>query len=590
MIVYNQSDKICCIDADRTLAYSYKDTGKPFIVPPPLLLTGIFLFSMRHRVWSKTGLMKAVIFQRPRSYISIAILTALTWVSSGPGSITGPLATAFAASDPVIAAAGDIACDPSVVSFNKGEGNTTSCRQKYTSDLLVDADLAAVLPLGDVQYECGGYRAFLESYNPSWGRVKSISHPVVGNHEYLTSGGTDCNSYNEGAAGYFRYFGSAAGDPAQGYYSFDIGAWHLIALNSNCGDAGGCNLGSAQIQWLRADLAQHRNLCTLAYWHIPLFSSGGRAAINTQTIWEVLYNNDVELVLTGHDHIYERFAPQRADGTLDRERGIREFVVGTGGSNLTEFETIASNSEVRNNDTYGVLKLTLHPESYDWKFLPEAGKTFTDAGTEKCHGDTPVPTPTALTEVVPSPTQTTHATPSTTAMSFAPAADAYVSKTKPNLNAGSSNMLRVYGGPLGASYLRFEIQGLPGTVARATLRLYAHAPSTAGYQVRAVTGEDWKESTITFGNAPPIGDLIAESGPFNAKKWTSVDLTSLVKGDGTYDIVLISFDGTPLSLASRNAIAPYRPQLVVDVLDSSSPSPAATQAVDISDSQGSTAD
>ena len=528
--------------------------------------------------------------QNPRNYISILVLSVLLWMSSGPAQVTEALEQVQATSDPVIAAAGDIACDPEGMGFNGGEGNQTSCRQKYTSDLLLDADLAAVLPLGDVQYECGGYRAFLESYDPSWGRVKSISHPVVGNHEYLTSGGTDCNSYNEGAAGYFRYFGTAAGDPAQGYYSFDIGAWHLIALNSNCGDAGGCNLGSPQIQWLRADLAQHRSLCTLAYWHIPLFSSGGRTAINTQTIWEILYNNDVELVLTGHDHIYERFAPQRADGTLDPERGIREFVVGTGGSNLTEFETIAANSEVRNNDTYGVLKLTLHPESYDWKFVPEAGKSFTDSGTEKCHGDPPVATPTALTEIVASPTKTTPTTPATTALTFTPVADAYVSKTKPTLNAGASNMLRVYGGPLGASYLRFEVRGLPGTVARATLRLYAHVQSSAGYQVRAVTGPDWKESTITFGNAPPIGDLIAESEPFNAKQWTSVNLTSVVKGNGTYDIVLISFDGTPLSLASRDAIAPYRPQLVVDVLKNSSPSPAPTQAVDISGSQESTAD
>ena len=261
----------------------------------------------------------------------------------------------------MIAAAGDIACDPASTNFNNGEGNPSSCRQKYTSDLLMDADLAAVLPLGDVQYECGGYQAFLQSYDPSWGRVKSISRPVVGNHEYLTSDGTDCTSYNEGAAGYFRYFGSAAGDPSQGYYSYDIGAWHLIALNSNCGDAGGCGDGSPQAMWLAADLATHPNLCTLAYWHIPLFSSGGRTAINTQLIWQILYNNDVDVVLNGHDHIYERFAPQTPDGTLDTDRGIWEFVVGTGGANLTEIETIASNSEVRNNDTYGVLKLTLHP-------------------------------------------------------------------------------------------------------------------------------------------------------------------------------------------------------------------------------------
>jgi hypothetical protein len=140
-------------------------------------------------------------------------------------------------------------------------------------------------------------------------------------------------------------------------------------------------------------------------------------------------------------------------------------------------------------------------------------------------------------------------------------------------------MLRVYGGPLGASYLRFQVKGLSGPVARATLRLYTHSPSNAGYQVHAVTNNTWNESTITYGNAPPIGGLITESEPFHAKQWTSVDLTSLVREDGTYNIVLITFDGTPLSLASRDAIAPYRPQLVVDVLPSSTSSPA-TQPTD----------
>jgi len=185
------------------------------------------------------------------------------------------LGVVLAASDPVIAAAGDIACDPTNSSFNGGNGSSGSCRQKYTSDLLVDAGLAAVLPLGDIQYYCGGYQAFLQSYDLSWGRVKAITRPAVGNHEYLTSGGTDCTPANEGATGYFNYFGAAAGTPGQGYYSYNIGDWHLIALNSNCGDAGGCGPLSPQGQWLAADLAANPKWCTLAYWHIPLFSSGG---------------------------------------------------------------------------------------------------------------------------------------------------------------------------------------------------------------------------------------------------------------------------------------------------------------------------
>ena len=369
---------------------------------------------------------------------------------------------------------------------------------------------------------------------------------------------------------------SAAGEPSKGYYSFDIGAWHLIALNSNCEDAGGCFYGSPQVKWLQTDLVAHRNLCTLVYWHIPLFSSGGRTAVNTKSMWQILYGQDVDVILNGHDHIYERFAPQTPDGTPDPVRGIRQFVVGTGGSNLTEIETIAPNSEVRNNTTYGVLKLTLHPDSYDWEFVPEAGKTFRDSGSEKCHGtpsDTQVvPAPT----IVPSPTQKAAPAPATTAFSFAPVADAYISKTKPAANFGASNMLRLFGGPIGASYMRFDVKGVPGKVRHATLRLYSYTQSNTGFQVHAPTRNDWKEATISYETAPPVGDLIAASEPFNAKQWTSVDLTSLVKGDGIYDFILLTFNRDPLSFASRNAISRYQPQLVVDVLTSSIPAQTAT--------------
>ena len=337
--------------------------------------------------------MKVNIVRRFVYFILIMALLGLTSFVPGPMRSAGTSKVALAATDPVIAAAGDIACDPTSSGFNGGNGSSSSCRQKYTSDLLVNAGLAAVLPLGDNQYYCGGYQAFLQSYDLSWGRVKSITRPVVGNHEYLTSGGTDCTSANAGAAGYFKYFGSAAGNPGQGYYSYNIGTWHLIALNSNCGDAGGCSSSSPQGQWLAADLAAHQNFCTLAYWHIPLFSSGGRASSNMRSIWQILYNNNVDVVLSGHDHIYERFAPQTADGVLDPVRGLREFIIGSGGSNHTSLGSIAANSEVRNVDTYGVLKLTLHPTSYDWQFVPEAGKTWSDTGTGACHGNSSDTTP-----------------------------------------------------------------------------------------------------------------------------------------------------------------------------------------------------
>ncbi len=316
----------------------------------------------------------------------------------GPG-----VAASTSTADPVIAAAGDIACDPANANFAGGAGSSNSCRQRATSDLLVGGGLSAVLTLGDNQYYCGGFRAWLGSYDGSWGRVKSITHPVVGNHEYLThgsssSGSTGCTSRNAGAAGYFDYFNGVgqrsgpAGARGSGYYSFDIGAWHLIALNSSCSSAGGCGTTTPQGRWLQSDLAAHPNRCTLAFWHIPLFSSGGRAARNARPFWELLQAAGADVVLTGHDHVYERFAPQRADGTLDQANGVREFVVGTGGANHTSFVQQAPNSEVRNTGTYGVLMLTLHPTSYSWRFQPEAGKTFTDSGHHACHRS-PDPTP-----------------------------------------------------------------------------------------------------------------------------------------------------------------------------------------------------
>lgn len=336
--------------------------------------------------------------QRFRSYISLIVLIGLVFSSAVPlmdsNAATQSSEIVLAGTDPVIAAAGDIACDPTNSHFLNGLGDSNACRQKYTSDLLVNQGLAAVLDLGDNQYYCGGYQAFLQSYDLSWGRVKSITHPSVGNHEYLTSGGTDCTISNEGATGYFNYFGSAAGTPGQGYYSFDVGAWHIIALNSNCTDAGGCGPGTPQYVWLQNDLTAHSNFCTLAYWHIPLYSSGGRAANNTQAFWQLLYNNNADLILNGHDHIYERFAPQDPIGALDNARGMREFIIGTGGSDHTNIPgAIAANSQVRNIDTYGIIKLTLHSTSYDWQFVPEAGKTFTDSGTGACHGNLPDTTP-----------------------------------------------------------------------------------------------------------------------------------------------------------------------------------------------------
>ena len=176
-------------------------------------------------------------------------------------------------------------------------------------------------------------------------------------------------------------FGPNAGPPNQGYYSYELGTWHIVALNSNLTD----EAWSEQERWLRADLAAHRTRCTLAYWHRPVFSSGRHGNDpHMHPIWPVLYEFGVDVVVNGHDHDYERFAPQNPDGEADAKRGIREFVVGTGGAGLYEFRTIRANSEVRNNTTWGVLKLTLHATSYDWEFIPVAGGAFHDAGSAAC--------------------------------------------------------------------------------------------------------------------------------------------------------------------------------------------------------------
>jgi hypothetical protein len=266
------------------------------------------------------------------------------------------------ANDPVLLAVGDIA-------------SCTSQGDEATAALIHNL-AGTIITLGDNAYESGTIDEYNQCYDPSWGVYKADTHPAVGNHDYLTPG----------AQGYFEYFGAAAGDPQKGYYSYDIGAWHIIVLNANCVEVGGCNLNSPQVKWLQSDLTSHPSLCTLAYWHQPLFSSGEiGSSLQVKTFWQVLYQAGVDLVLNGHEHDYERFAPQDPTGVPDPLQGIREFVVGTGGKNHTPITTTIANSEVYNDDTFGVLKLTLHPTSYDWKFLPVAGSTFTDSGSSTCH-------------------------------------------------------------------------------------------------------------------------------------------------------------------------------------------------------------
>jgi hypothetical protein len=267
--------------------------------------------------------------------------------------------------DPVLVGAGDIAsCDDLA-----GAEATAKLIEKIPG---------TVFAAGDLAYPDGSAEQFAKCYDPTWGRFKERTRPSPGNHEY----------HSGGASAYSRYFGAAAGDAKTGYYSYELGAWHIVVLNSECKEVGGCDAASPQGQWLKQDLAAHAAECTLAYWHKPLFSSGEKHGNDPEIkpFWQTLYAANADVVINGHDHDYERFAPQDPDAKADSSRGIREFVVGSGGKNSHRiFGPAKTNSESRNADTFGVLKLTLHPKGYDWEFVPQAGKTFTDSGSGVCH-------------------------------------------------------------------------------------------------------------------------------------------------------------------------------------------------------------
>jgi hypothetical protein len=258
-----------------------------------------------------------------------------------------------------------------------GAGDVASCG--LTGDTatanLVAGIAGTVFAAGDLAYERGTDAEFQNCYAPTWGAFRDRTNPVPGNHEYETSGAT----------GYFNYFAARAGPVGTGWYAYDLGAWRIYALNSNCAVVA-CAAGSEQEQWLRADLATSPHACVLAYWHHPRFSSGQHGN-NSEVLplWDALYAAGADVIVNGHDHNYERFAPQTPTGAANAATGIREFVVGTGGASLRSFSTIRANSQVRNSTTHGVIKLTLSSTGYAWQFIPVAGGTFTDSGTATCH-------------------------------------------------------------------------------------------------------------------------------------------------------------------------------------------------------------
>jgi acid phosphatase type 7 len=302
---------------------------------------------------------------RSATVIIVALLAILLAFGCAPQRPPGP------PPGEVIVAAGDIA-------------SCSGTADEATTRLVGSIDGATVLTLGDEAYPDGTAQDFEECYEPTWGQFKERTRPSPGNHEYET----------EGASAYFDYFGKMAGDPDEGYYSYDLGAWHIVALNSNCGEGEcgvgeiRCGFGSPEERWLQEDLAANdEQKCTLAYFHHPLFTSGSyRPGIErVERLWEILYAAGVDVVLNGHDHNYQRFAPQDPGGRADPEGGIKQLVVGTGGRSLNEISDPIANTEVYNHDAYGVLELTLHPKRYEWEFVPVEGETFSDSGVARCH-------------------------------------------------------------------------------------------------------------------------------------------------------------------------------------------------------------
>ncbi len=258
-----------------------------------------------------------------------------------------------------------------------GAGDIAICGQAgddQTAALLAQYPEAYIFTAGDNSNETGSLAEYTDCFGASWGQFLDRIRPAPGNHDY-----TSLN-----AADYFTYFGAAAGEPGLGYYSYDIGAWHILMLNSNCNRID-CSPDGPQLTWLKADLEAHASLCSLAVWHHPRFTSGLTEGGALYNFWDILYQHGVDIIINGHDHNYERFAPQDPNGSADPQHGIREFVVGTGGASQLPLGSLKPNSEAFNSGAFGVLKLSLGEQDYAWEFIPVEGQSFSDSGSSLCH-------------------------------------------------------------------------------------------------------------------------------------------------------------------------------------------------------------
>jgi hypothetical protein len=331
---------------------------------------------------------------------------------------------------------------------------------------------AVVFTLGDNAYPDGTAQQFADYYHPTWGRHKARTRPIPGNHDYRTANGQ----------AYFDYFGDRAGEAGKGYYSYDLGEWHLLALNSEID----ISATSVQYAWLKADLEANASTCTLAYWHEPRFSSGANGSNPvSQAVWQLLYEHGADVVLNGHDHNYERFAPMNPAGELDETFGIRAFVVGTGGVSLYDFRTPIANSVVRDNTSYGVLKMTLKPGRYDWEFLPLEGQTFNDRGSADCNTGKPPAAPQQVQARVSAGTDDAEEIVSTGYM--------IINSTDVDLVADGST--------LQASGLRFASVAIPrgATILNAYLQ-FRTRDATSGTAALTISGEA-RDQSATFSSA-----------------------------------------------------------------------------------------
>ncbi len=451
-------------------------------------------------------------------------LIALLVCFVGTAIVPGWVAPRAVAADHVLVGAGDIGeCDKS--------------DDEATAKLLDDIPGTIFTP-GDNVYEDGTTSEFANCFEPSWGRHKDRIRPALGDHEYMTAG----------AAPYFKYFGSAAGPAPEGYYSYDLGAWHIVVLNSSCDEVkGGCGANSPQVQWLRNDLRSTDAECIAAVWHRHRFSSGtrhyGRNAEVTP-FWETLQAFGADVVLNGHTHVYERFGLQDVDGRADPD-GIRQFTVGTGGRFLEGFKSPLPNSQFRYRADHGVLKLSLRSSSYEWDFIRADGGAVVDSGSTDCHGKVTLPSLPNLVTVEPE-------------------ADARVASASPKKNYGTRALLEVDQSPAMEGFLRFRVADVSGTVTRARLRLYVTSGTkNAPALYRADPAADWSETGITWDNKPArIGDELDDLGRVSSKRYVEYDVTDAVNGDGTYTFVLVpeSSDGVAFSSGEADA---NRPQLVI---------------------------